>query len=388
MNLKKHFLLIALLVVAACAQSQPSVQVFDPIPAAPPGEVVQVQPGDTVYAIARRYKVSMRDIIELNNLQPPFQLPPGAPLTLPAKDIMVAPSMPVTVQSAPSGEPIDLTTNLSGTTTYSQRVPIPRESEADLSPAISPQALQAEPDDGGQERVIYAPVQQDKLNEIVEESSRKPEPVAVAPPPKKAVLEKTVIAKAGDPKSEPSAITRALNLKPLEYDKKKQELKPPKMGGKTLEQKESELVTALKPTNVVTSAAPVRSAARSSGSGRFLWPVEGRVLSNFGPKSGGLRNDGINIGAPRGAPVVAAEGGTIAYAGNDIPGYGNVVLIRHEDGWMTTYAHLERIYVQREATIRKGEVLGTVGMSGGLTIPQLHFEVRQGSEALNPERYL
>lgn len=121
---------------------------------------------------------------------------------------------------------------------------------------------------------------------------------------------------------------------------------------------------------------------------RFLWPVRGRVLSAYGPKKGGLHNDGINIDAARGTPVRAADNGVVVYAGSGLQGYGNLVLIRHESRWMTAYAHMEKISVRKGDTVRRGQTLGAVGSTGSVTAPQLHFEVRRGSEALNPQAFL
>ena len=123
-------------------------------------------------------------------------------------------------------------------------------------------------------------------------------------------------------------------------------------------------------------------------SSKFLQPVEGRIISSYGPTKDGLHNDGINIAAARGTPVKAAENGVVVYAGNGLKGSGNLVLVRHDNRWMTAYAHLDRIDVQNGATIMRGSKLGTVGSSGAVSTPQLHFEVRRGTEALNPKPYL
>jgi murein DD-endopeptidase MepM/ murein hydrolase activator NlpD len=130
-----------------------------------------------------------------------------------------------------------------------------------------------------------------------------------------------------------------------------------------------------------TSASPVSSHG-------YVWPVTGTIVSGFGPKPGGLTNDGINILADRGTPVRAAGNGTVAYAGNQIRGFGNLVLLRHEDGLMTAYAHLDSIRVARGATVSRGAALGTVGTSGSVDRPQLHFEIRRGTTALDPRNYL
>ena len=120
----------------------------------------------------------------------------------------------------------------------------------------------------------------------------------------------------------------------------------------------------------------------------FLWPVRGTVISRFGPRRGGLHNDGINIAAPRGAPVFAAENGVVAYTGNGIKGFGNLLLVKHSGGWTTAYAHVDRVLVKRGDRVKRGETIGTIGTSGKVNKPQLHFEIRKGSQAVDPMREL
>ena len=116
----------------------------------------------------------------------------------------------------------------------------------------------------------------------------------------------------------------------------------------------------------------------------FLWPVEGRVLSSFGSKAGGLHNDGINIAADRGTPVRAAENGVVVYAGNELRGFGNLLLLRHADGWVTAYAHNGQFLVRRGDRVTRGQKIATVGSTGSVSTPQLHFEIRKGSRPLDP----
>lgn len=126
--------------------------------------------------------------------------------------------------------------------------------------------------------------------------------------------------------------------------------------------------------------------ARSSS--KFSWPLRGKVLSNYGAKSNGLFNDGINISGTRGAAVRAAENGVVAYAGNEIKGMGNLVIVQHSDGWMTVYAHMDSMTVRRGARVKVGDKIGTVGQTGKVDSPQLHFEIRKGTKAYNPSSYL
>jgi murein DD-endopeptidase MepM/ murein hydrolase activator NlpD len=132
---------------------------------------------------------------------------------------------------------------------------------------------------------------------------------------------------------------------------------------------------------------PVFTPTARAG-GKFSWPASGRILSGFGPKAGGLHNDGINIAAPRGTPVKAAENGVVAYAGNELKGFGNLVLIKHSDGYMTAYAHLDKITQGKGTIVKKGQNIATIGTSGGMKTPQLHFELRRGKKPINPNQFL
>ena len=132
----------------------------------------------------------------------------------------------------------------------------------------------------------------------------------------------------------------------------------------------------------------VRKRAPKRASSKFLRPVRGRVISNYGAKKSGLHNDGINIAAPRGTPVKVAENGVVVYAGNALKGSGNLVLVRHDDQWMTAYAHLGNIAVKKGQLLKRGVRIGKVGSTGSVSSPQLHFEVRRGTSAMNPVRYM
>jgi len=125
-----------------------------------------------------------------------------------------------------------------------------------------------------------------------------------------------------------------------------------------------------------------------SGNGQYMRPVDGKIISSLYPKDGGLHKDGINIRAPKGTPVRAAQNGVVVYAGNDLEGYGNLILVRHQNNKMTAYAHLDKMIAKRGATVQQGQSIGTVGSTGQVSSPQLHFEIRQGTKALNPVKYL
>ena len=122
--------------------------------------------------------------------------------------------------------------------------------------------------------------------------------------------------------------------------------------------------------------------------GRFPWPVRGRVVAGYGAEAGGAHNDGINIAAARGTPIKAIEGGVVAYAGNELRGYGNLVLVKHPDGLISAYAHCDELLVKKGEKIAPGQVIGRVGATGGVSEPQLHFELRRGKHPIDPREFL
>jgi murein DD-endopeptidase MepM/ murein hydrolase activator NlpD len=131
------------------------------------------------------------------------------------------------------------------------------------------------------------------------------------------------------------------------------------------------------PAAAPTGVAPLPDAQISAlGRGLFIWPVRGDVVSDFGPKGAGQRNDGINIRATTGDAVRAAAAGDVVYAGDQVPGFGNLVLIKHPDGWVTAYGHLSRVDVKMQQKVTQGQQIGQAGATGGVPEPQLHFEVR------------
>jgi murein DD-endopeptidase MepM/ murein hydrolase activator NlpD len=136
------------------------------------------------------------------------------------------------------------------------------------------------------------------------------------------------------------------------------------------------------------AAAAAAPAAEDTHAGRFPWPVRGNVIGSYGREANGGKNDGINIAAPLGAPVRAIAGGEVAYAGNELKGYGNLVLIKHPDGLISAYAHCQELLVRRGDKVAAGEVIARVGTTGGVKEPQLHFELRRGEHAVDPKEFL
>jgi murein DD-endopeptidase MepM/ murein hydrolase activator NlpD len=161
---------------------------------------------------------------------------------------------------------------------------------------------------------------------------------------------------------------------------------------------------ALQPIETVTNAAsahddPATAAGPADADGaiaatqavpasKFRWPVKGKVIGGFGPKPDGTHNDGINVAVPLGTDVLAAESGVVAYAGSELKGYGQLILIRHDNGWSTAYAHNDQLQVAHGDRVRRGQVIAKAGKSGGVDQPQVRFEIRHRSTPVDPLAHL
>jgi murein DD-endopeptidase MepM/ murein hydrolase activator NlpD len=312
-----------------------------------PGTIT-VQPGETLYAISRRYQVPIRSLIEANGLAPPYRLAAGQALVLP----------PVTQHIVLPGETLYAISRRYGTdTTTLARANgigppytiVSGQALAIPMPAASPQwstsavALGApEPQPSAVAAVPLAPP---------------PAPVSSAPAPRSA---------ASGPREPPEPPVPAVPVsKPAAPPPQIASLPPPPR-----------------------PEPPPERKGRSAISSGFDWPVRGRILAAFGPGENGTQNDGINIAAPLGAPVRAAEAGIVAYAGNELRGFGNLLLLKHRGGWISAYAHCQVLLVNRGDRVRRGQVIARVGETGNVGEPQLHFELRRGTRALDPTDYL
>lgn len=181
------------------------------------------------------------------------------------------------------------------------------------------------------------------------------------PPSVVEASEETVVARAEQPKPEARKSAK------------------PASAAKTAPKKAS---SAKKRSAVRLPAAPARS------SGKFAWPVNGTVMTKFGAAGAGRHNDGINIKIAEGTPVAAAENGVVAYAGNELKGFGNLLLVKHADGWITAYAHNKEFLVKRGDSVKRGQPIAKAGKTGSAKEPQLHFEIRKGTKAVDPLTYL
>ena len=148
------------------------------------------------------------------------------------------------------------------------------------------------------------------------------------------------------------------------------------------------VITPAKDNPVDDSKADATETGSTSASGGFRWPARGRVIAGFGPKPTGQQNDGINLAVPEGTPIKASEDGVVAYAGNELKGYGNLVLVRHSNGFVTAYAHASELTVKRGESVKRGQMIGKSGQTGNVTSPQLHFEIRKGATPVDPMPHL
>lgn len=299
-----------------------------------------VGPGENLYTIATRYRLALPDIVAENDLSPPFILRSGQRLKLPAP-------REYTVRAGDSLYEVSrlFDTGMSDIVRLN-----------DLSP---PYAVRE-----GQVLRLPSSAMMPPLPE------RKPEDGT-----------RTVTTASNGGSGFSGVISRILGRRDA-MRQNEETASAATAGGMPIPERKPE-------TRQTAAAVPVKiPAPPPRAGGKFQWPVNGTIISGYGPKKGGMHNDGINIRAARGTPVKAADNGVVAYAGNELQGYGNLVLIRHESRWMTAYAHMEKILVKKGQTVRKGQNIGAVGSTGSVTEPQLHFEVRRGSDALNPQAFL
>ena len=159
---------------------------------------------------------------------------------------------------------------------------------------------------------------------------------------------------------------------------KRQQVQTAQIGqaGQKAQAKRATKQTALPPT-------PARK-------GQFINPVQGQgeIISTYGGKENGLHNDGINIAVPLGTEVKAAETGVVVYAGNNLENYGNLILIRHSGGYVTAYAHNSVLLAKAGDKVTQGQVIAESGSTGNITTPQVHFEIRKGKLALDPQKLI
>jgi murein DD-endopeptidase MepM/ murein hydrolase activator NlpD len=311
------------------------------------GTAVTVAAGETIDSIARRHGVPASVIMQANNITAPATLYPGQRLVIPRyKSSRVATATPTATAAAPAPRPA---------------VPTP-------APAASP------PGNGS----VHVVAAGDTLSKIAHRYHKSVNEIAKA-----NNIQPTATLNVGDrltiPGAQPSPVKASAS--------------PPAAPAKPVASAAPKEAEPAQNANVVapTDQLDKDAAKLAEGTGavpKFRWPANGRVIAGYGPTTNGQQNDGINIALPENTPVKAAEDGVVAYAGNELKGYGNLVLVRHPNGYVTAYAHTKELLVKRGDQVKRGQVIARSGQTGNVNAPQLHFEIRKGASPLDPTRFL
>src|SRR3954470_10708747 len=335
----------------------------------PPRSVAAAQPvggtkiivgtSDTLDLLAKRYRVTPQAILAANGYKGPRALSPGQQLIIPHQATAAAPAplmAPVAAAPAPAAKPVAAVAAPSSThfvnhgdtlasiarKNHISAAELARANGLDPSAKLKLGARLAVP--GAKTAAVAAPLAA--------------APVGAAP----VVGTLQPVAAAPAPATKMAAVAAPVQSARL----------------------------AQATANVEDKAAevPAKAAETTSALPTFRWPVRGKVVTSYGAKTNGKSNDGINLAVPEGTPVKAAEDGVVAYSGNELKGYGNLVLVRHSNGYVTAYAHASELMVKRGDTIKRGQVIAKSGQSGEVASPQLHFEIRKGSSPVDPLQFL
>jgi murein DD-endopeptidase MepM/ murein hydrolase activator NlpD len=322
-------------------------------PSAQNGATIIVGTSDTLDGLAKRYNVSAAAILQANGYKGPRVLSPGQQLIIPRQTAVAAAapalapavSKPVAAVAGPSSVHVVNRGDTLISIARRNNVPVGELARANNLDQTAKLSLGMKLTVPGSKSAVAAPVAQP-----VAGAAAPAQPVAAVAAPA------TRMAAAGGPPQAArlaSATTNVVEEKP-----------------------------------VVVEQAPVKPSEATGALPTFRWPVRGKVITTYGAKTNGKSNDGINLAVPEGTPVKAAEDGVVAYSGNELKGYGNLVLVRHSNGYVTAYAHASELMVKRGDTIKRGQIIAKSGQSGEVGSPQLHFEIRKGSSPVDPLQFL
>ena len=320
------------------------------------GTAITVAPGETVDSIARRHGVPVAVIMEANNLASPNAIQAGQRLVIPryvspaAAATGVSPSPHLTAPAAP----------------------------ATAKPAPAPTASASPHAAGPINPEVHIVAPGETLTKIAHLYGKSVADIAKAnnilPYSKISIGDRIVIPGARLSSAKPEAEQAAAASKPT--------------GTKAVAGNAPTQSASMVTPTAETPGTDTAAKAAVEGTPGFRWPVRGRIIAGFGPKPNGQQNDGIDVAVPENTPIKAAEDGVVAYAGSELKGYGNLVLVRHPNGYVTAYAHAKELLVKRGDQIKRGDVIAKSGQSGNVDAPQLHFEVRKGSAPVDPMPFL
>lgn len=344
----------------------------NPEPVRAEGGSIIVKPGDTLYSLSKRHGVSLNDLIATNNLSG-TSLKPGQTLKLPSG----SPAPGSVARAAPAAAPAPVVDSALASSWHGTHDVKAGESlyqiarqhnvkTTDLQAAngisdprkVRPGTVLKVPG-AGSATAEAAPATQPQAPATPMST---PAPASQPEQPRKLAMAPTILNSPAPPPTATDA--------PATGSSPSVVVEPPAAGAPSAEAPQKSAVVP----PIVTS--------------KLRWPVQGKVLSGFGPRADGTHNDGVNVSVPMGTEVHVADEGTIAYAGSELKGYGNLVLVRHDNGWVTAYAHTEEILVKRGDRVKRGQVIARAGKSGQVDQPQLHFELRQGSKPVDPTPFM
>jgi murein DD-endopeptidase MepM/ murein hydrolase activator NlpD len=336
---------------------------YDPLPAPraePPvvrtakvfGNRVKVAKGDTLSALSRTYGVSVEEIISANNL-------PDGRLSIGQELVMPGVSGPRVAEAAPTPAPP------AGSTYKVQQGDTPHGIAEKLG--VDEKALIARnhlnPHNLQIGQVLVVPDREGRRAVAAKDMT----PPASSTNPAVRMVKTTTIAAPGG-----TSLTEEESRSVAGADDK------PK----------ADIAASPETTGPSVARVDELPTPDPMSGNSFRWPVRGRVIAEFGTRPDGGHNDGIDVAVPQGTSVKAAENGVVAYAGNELKGYGNLVLIRHANNWVSAYANNEELLVKRGEKVRRGQVIARAGATGAVSQPQVHFELRKGSRPVDPTKYM
>lgn len=333
------------------------------------GETIEVKTGDTLYGLSKRHGVSLAELMSANGLTSP-NLKPGQKLLLPSANAPVRSAPRKAVAAAPATlSPASPETAARYGSTYTVQ---PGDSLYKIARA---------------NKVNFAELQH--VNGITDPRKVMPGTVLKIPGASSVATASTTpslppaaVAEA-EPATQSAPMASNTTTQPTVINAGKQVA--------ALNDTATDAAPAAPKSDQVANAEPqAQSQAQSQvgDSSKLRWPVSGRVIAGFGGRPDGTHNDGINLSVPLGTDVHAAEAGVVAYSGSELKGYGNLVLLRHDNGWVTAYAHNDELLVKRGDKVRRGQVIGKAGKTGTVDQPQVHFELRQGSKPVDPTPFM
>lgn len=372
------------------------------------GGAIEVRPGDTLYALSRRHGVSVNELMRANGLTS-SNLQPGQRLVLPSgvggephepPRVTAGAHVPPADQAYAAQAPSDWTETYTiepGDSLYAiarrhgvSLADLERHNGISDSRRVMPGTVLRLPGPGGDDTVQMAAAP--PAYQPPPPASQEPRASQKPSQPQRTIETRPVQTQEHRPAREarnPSGTVRLGDQRPMPPGSTAQQ--PTVINGSpgagNGEQQVARLQTPGSASDAVSPAASQGSGS-VAGSSKLRWPVVGKVVGGFGPRPDGTHNDGVNLAAPMGTDVHAAESGVVAYAGDELKGYGNLVLVRHDNGWVTAYAHADEILVKRGDRINRGQVIAKVGRTGEVDQPQLHFELRQGQKPVDPAPFM